>query len=130
MPRPELGPIAAGDPVVITDPDRRDAEQSGFVVKVARVWITVGLGSPDDGHSSRMTYRMRRDSQSQATGFGHGGHRFATPEQHAWDQRLKAANRYLREQGVDLRSDSPWRSDERRLILANLLRAEAGLDPL
>lgn len=123
MDRPELGQLSLNDPVVIIDPDRRGATAEGFVVKAARVWITVAEGAPDDGRTWRTEWRMRRDTQSQSTGYGHGGRRFATAEQHEWDDRLVEARQFLFEQGVELRMGSEWSSPNRQVQLASLIRA-------
>ena len=122
--RPDLGILNPGDPVVITDPDRRQNRRTeGFVVKAARVWVTIADGIPDDGRAYRREWRMRRDTQTENTGFGHGGRRFATVEQDDWDQELADADRYLSEQGIALRGSSPWREPHRRRQLADLIRS-------
>jgi hypothetical protein len=122
MPRPVLDSLRPGDPVIVTDPERRSAPpMEAHVVKAARVWITIAVGSADDGQPYRREWKMRRDTQNEANSYGWGGCQFVTPEQHAWDQQADAARRFLAGQGIDLRSDSPWRGGDRLLRLADLL---------
>lgn len=121
MTRPQLGPLKPGDPVIVTNPDRpRSEPMQAHVVKAARVWID--LRETDQVGSFARTWRMRRDTQNEATGYGHGGQRFATPDQYDWDRRLADADAFLREQGIELRIGGAWREPHRRLQLAELLR--------
>lgn len=118
--RPELGDVKPGDPVIITDPDRRGAQTSAHIVKASRVWIEI---QADD---SPRRWRMRRDTQNENTGFGYGGHRFVTVEQHAWDQRLNQADAYLTELGIEFRPGRLWSASEKRIQLADMIRATVG----
>jgi hypothetical protein len=115
--RPLLGDIKPGDPVIVTDPDRNGSKAAAHVVKAARVWIEI---KADD---SPRKWRMRRDTQNENTGFGFGGHRFATTAQHAWDQRFEEAHAYLTELGIKFRPGSLWSASEKRIQLADLIRA-------
>lgn len=118
--RPDLGDIKPGDPVIVTDPDRagRQTERQtrAHVVKASRVWIEI---KADD---SQRTWRMRRDTQNENTGFGYGGHQFVTAEQHAWDQRLAEADAYLTELGIEFRPGRLWSATEKRIQLADMIR--------
>jgi hypothetical protein len=120
MTRPPLGDIKPGDPVIITDPDRPRSITNGHVVKVARVWITMASGTPENPGRS---YRMKRDNQSENTGYGYGGCRFATPEQHAWDQQFSAASAFLRGHGIRFDFGSEWGQPYRQIQLAAILRS-------
>lgn len=88
---------------------------SGKIVKVARVWITV---QGDDFHWQ--TWRFRLDDQTDGSEFASRSW-FMTIDQYAVHQRTVEAEKLLREQGIDLRFDSPWR--ERKAELADLIRA-------
>lgn len=111
MERPALGTLRPGDPVVLIDPDHHcyhpgDGTYPASVVKVARVWVTVRR---DVGGAE---IKLRMDSQSQETGYGHGGYRFVTPEQRAYDERMRAARQTLTDAGVRLDYHSPFSSDD------------------
>lgn len=116
-PYPLLGDIQPGDPVIVIDPNRRGAQTSAHVVKAARVWIEI---KADD---SPRKWRMRRDTQNENTGYGYGGHRFVTAEQDAWNQRYEEADAYLAELGIEFRSGRLWSAPEKRIQLADMIRA-------
>lgn len=116
-PYPLLGDIQPGDPVIITDPNRKGVRIDGRVLKVARVWITLQAA----GYGR--TWRMRRDTQSESTGYGWGGLRFVTAEQDAWNQRYEEADAYLAELGIEFRSGRLWSAPEKRIQLADMIRA-------
>jgi hypothetical protein len=84
----------------------------GTVVKVGRVWIDVHKDGQQWG------WRFRKDTQTDGSNFGHRP-RFYTLEQWATKQRQDSAEAYLREQGIDVRYDSPWR--ERMTELAKTI---------
>jgi len=115
--RPLLGDIKPGDLVLVTDPDRSGSKTAAHVVKAARVWIEI---KADD---SPRKWRMRRDTQNENTGFGYGGHRFVTAEQRTWDQRLEEADAYLAELGIGFRPGRLWSASEKRIQLADMIRA-------
>jgi hypothetical protein len=117
--RPSLPKLNPGDPVIITDPDHPGSKAEGHVVKAARVWVTIATGTPDNPGRE---YRMTLNGQSENTGYGYGGLRFATPEQHAYDTALHEAKRALSEAGIGLRYGSPWRDGVRLMALAEFIR--------
>ncbi|HEX5543647.1 MAG TPA: hypothetical protein VFX60_19190 [Micromonospora sp.] len=131
MSRPALGKIAEGDEVFVWPrkygrggPNEPVAAN---VTKVARVWIELIEGQPHLGGVHRREWRMRRDTQNE--GQGHYSARFVTADQLAYDKRVSEADRVLREQGIDLRRESPWSAPEERVRLADLLRTAIGSYP-
>lgn len=130
MPKPALGKVAVGDELLViptTYSRNRTEPVEATVAKVGRVWIE--LEETNQVRSFKRKWRLRLDTQDDGTS-GIYRDRFVTREQYAWAQRHSAAYDYLREQGIDLRNDSPWRSEEQQLVLANLLRRHAGLPEL
>lgn len=126
--RPSLGDIKPGDPVIVTRRGYRTRTNvEAHVTKTARVWIT--LQETNQVASLAKTWRMRRDTQNEGSGSATQDS-FATPEQHAWDQCIDDADRYLREQGIEVRHSSDWYPAHRRMQLADLIRAaEPDPDP-
>lgn len=126
MPKPDLGPIAVGDPVIVVKRryggNRDDALFINAVVtKVGRVWVE--MAEKDQVRSMAQTWRLRKDTQDDGTGVGWPT-RFVTPEQNAWDDRVHAAWKALIEAGINPTGSSLWRTDEDRfLALADFLRA-------
>lgn len=120
--RPALGTLGPGQEVMVrlspNDSRRKPPEECYIPAKVrsvARVWVElerVGEGWPRE-------WRMRRDVQHQGTQYSGSNASFATLEQHAWDETQDWARGVLRDNGIDLRTDSPWRG--REIELADLL---------
>lgn len=88
-----------------------------IVTKVGRVWITA-----QDENSSWVQYRFRLDDQTDGSGYSQRS-RFMTMEQYAEHQRETEGGKFLHEQGIDLRYDSPWY--ERKAELADIIRSAA-----
>jgi hypothetical protein len=101
--------------MVFTGYGRRRDVRPGTVVKVARVWITV-----QDDEWTWKTTRFRLDDQTDGTTNGVRD-AFMTMDQYADYQRTVEAEKFLREQGIDLRYDSPWH--QHRAELADIIRA-------
>lgn len=125
--RPELGDLTPEQPVMVrrspNDMRRRPPEDRWIparVVKVGRVWID--LEGVDDGWPK--TWRMRRDTQSEGTQYSGSNASFATLDQHQWDETMAWARSVLKDNGIDLRNDSPWRG--REVELADLVAKAAG----
>jgi hypothetical protein len=121
--RPKLGELEPGHPVMVrrspNDMRRRPPEERYIparVVKAARVWID--LESTDE-RQFLLTWRMRRDTQDEASQYISYNASFATLDQHAWDQTREWALATLRDHGIDLLRQSPWRG--REIELADLL---------
>lgn len=114
--RPELGELKVGQTVIVRrSGDLRHVVEEGRyvkaeVVKANRVWIEI---DQIDAPYPR-TWRMRRDTQNEGTGTSYVA-RFATVEQHAWDQRQEAAFSVLRGNGIRIENGSPWRGREAEL---------------
>lgn len=128
MAKPPLGPINVGDTVLVIQPRMRRAGNElapipATVTKSARVWIDL---QETDTDGRARTWRMRLDTQDDG-GDGRWATRFATPEQLAWQQRITAANSYLRDAGIKVDFDSRWSGEDATILLANLLRAHDGL---
>lgn len=121
--RPALGELKPGQPVMIrqsyNDTRGRKPEDRyipAVVVKASRVWIE--LVSTDEKRY-RMSWRMRRDTQDEATQYPGSNASFATLDQHAWDETWRWARDVLIDHGIELRNRSPWRG--REIEMANLL---------
>lgn len=127
--KPELGKVAIGDHLLVIPATyaRRPPEPvEAVVTKVARVWTELEEAA---GEGRKRTWRMRLDTQDEG-GDSHYCARFRTREQHAWEQRLMAADTCLREAGVGLGHGKPWQEPDRRIALANMIRAYDGLPEL
>jgi hypothetical protein len=92
------------------------------IVKAARVWVEIE--AVGEGPLNRQTWRMRRDTQDEATQYSDSDASFLTEEQYRWQRRLDNARAYLSEQGIRV-EEGPWR--DREVALADVLRTAAGL---
>ena len=136
MPKPELGKVAVGDHLLVLRsshgrgprPDPIDT----VVTKTGRVWIELEETAARPVNVGPRIWRMRLDTQSEAGPREQQQYAisYVTAEQHAWRQRVAAVDAYLREVKVRLDHDSPWNDADRRIALANLLRAHDGLEEL
>lgn len=84
-----------------------------LVSNVARVWVEL---KATDG---RGTWRMRRDTQDEGSQYTGSNASFLTMDQHAWTETRNWAESVLRDSGIDLRLNSPWRG--REVELADIL---------
>lgn len=133
--RPELGPVAVGDELIVISPSHRRNVPERIhlvtVIRAARVWIEVVDTEDLDKyreHGYGRTWRLRMDTQTDGGKVGYPT-RFRTLEQHAWELRNQAAAEYLREIGLNQIWRSPrWKNDQ--VTLANLLREHDGLEKL
>lgn len=100
--------VKVGDEVVMFHGYGTEARR-GYVTSAARIWIVVDN-----------LYRFRRDTQTDESKSGTPS-RFYTLDQWTEHKARTAAVRYLREQGIDLRTASPWQGREAEL--ADLIRA-------
>jgi hypothetical protein len=127
MPKPPLGKVAVGDRLIVipaTYSNRIKKEPAEAVVtKVGRVWVDL-----DEANGPR-SWHLRLDTQHDGSQSNYHD-RFLTHEQQQWEQRQTAVHAYLREQRVTIEHRSPWQDEDRRLVLANLMRAHDGLGPL
>ena len=128
MPRPELGPLARGDIVIMRAGRRLDdgAAREMTVVTLGPKWV--GLCSPrwagtdlQAPYTRRFLLRDQREGEP-AGRVGYGAS-FATREQHAWDVRVAEAERYVRDvAGLDIRRGAvPFAGEDGLLKLAYLL---------
>ena len=113
------------------DMRRRSPEERyipAVVVKAARVWIELKAAEDVPDSKRWMTWRMRRDTQDEATQYSGSNNRFVTLDQHAWEETRSWARAVLRDNGIDLRGDSPWRNREVELadILAKASPSDVG----
>lgn len=133
--RPELpATLPPGTPVWVRrspnstgrrDPAARYVEAR--VVSAARVWITIERADLPPKALGHQTWRMRRDTQDEATQYTGSNASFLTVEQYRWDRRLEAAQAVLTEQGISIDRTGPWygRTVELADILTNALRGTA-----
>lgn len=126
--RPELGTLALGQTVIVRRGHGRQTEYvRSVVVKIGRKLIDV---EPEgDGYLFHFERRFRMDDQHAPGNSSHLAS-FRTEAQYAWDLRKQEADRYLRDQGLEISNynPSPWKG--RELELANVLRVHEGLEPL
>lgn len=115
--RPALGELKPGqDVIVVRSPnDQRNRQPDDIrlpakVIKVARVWVT--LGDPRKPDWSIYRWKMRMDTQDEGSDFSGSNARFVTIEQNEWEETRAWAQGVLREAGVDIRSGSPWAGRE------------------
>lgn len=126
--RPVLGDIKPGDLVFVRGSERYIPAR---VVKAARVWIEL------EATGDTRSWRMRRDTQEQATQYSGSSASFVTAEQRAWDERLRDARKFLNSQGIrveryvigsgNLDGGGPWWG--REIELADLIRREIDATP-
>ena len=114
-PRPELGELVTGQRVMVrrspNDMRHRPAEQRYIpaeVVKASRVWIELEGIERVNQWSSRLKWRMRRDTQDEGTQYTGSNASFVTMDQCVWDETLNRARAVLAENGIRLDRDSRW----------------------
>jgi hypothetical protein len=115
--RPELGELKPGQPVMVCrsmNDYRRSKPEDRYipavVVKASRVWVDIEKPGSETWSVNR--WRMRRDTQDEATQYPGNNASFATLEQHAWDLAAIQARQVLRDNGITLDLGSPWRGRE------------------
>jgi hypothetical protein len=99
--------------IMIEGSGKSQIEKRGTVTKIGRVWIEVTR----DGQT--WTQRYRLDDQTDGSNYAARA-RFRTLDQWAEQKRQIEAERFLREQGIEVGYRSPWR--ERVVELAELIR--------
>lgn len=122
MPRPEMGELTVGQQVVVV---RSPNGQSGRkpeercirarIAKVSRVWIELEPADLASGQLGYQTWRMRRDTQDEATKFPGNNARFLTLEQYYWEEDQRWGQQVLAARGIALTISSPWRGREAEL---------------
>jgi hypothetical protein len=127
-PRPELGELETGQKVMVyrssNDMRRRsfvDLAIPAVVVKAARVWVDLARSDLDGKCIEYQTWRMRRDTQDEATRYSGSNSRFVTLEQHEWEETRRWARGYLWDQGIDLKRPGTW--VDREVELADIIIA-------
>ena len=115
-PRPSLpDDFGVGFPVIVIQPGRSGRRIEAVVTKAARVWITINR---TDGESWPV-WRMRRDDQREKVYAGIPT-RFATPEQLAWDDRVREARKVIQGERIEIYRSS-WQEPEKLLTLAEFI---------
>jgi hypothetical protein len=108
-------PVELHQPVMVfSGYGRSRYARPGTVAKIGRTWVTVEV----EGRSPPRRFRL--DDQTDGSGYS-SGESFMTLDQHAAHQRQSEALAFLREQGVTLDFESPWRT--RTVELADIIRA-------
>lgn len=109
---PGLDGLEVGSEILVVESsyDRRWVEnprpKRAVVTSKARVWIEA---QPVDGEGRyRRSRRFRMDNQTDGSE-SHYATRFYTPDQWRYHQALGQATSYLKDQGIDIRWDSPWK---------------------
>ena len=113
--RPGLGELKPGQKVMVyrshNDMRNRPAEERAIpseVVKVARVWIDIQKSGENLAQWSIYRWRMRRDTQDEATQYSGSNAQFATLDQYAWDETRRWAMGYLQENGLRVERGTRW----------------------
>lgn len=88
------------------------------IVSAARIWVKI------EAVDGSQTWRMRRDSQDEATQYSGNNYSFLTEAQYAYRRRLDSATAFLAEQGIRIER-GPWHG--RQIELADALRTALGL---
>lgn len=130
MTEPVSTPVRTGDRLLVFEP-RRGSSREPIEVEVTKappVWLEMTEVQAREGFRPR-TWKLRRDTQDDG-GESHSRTHFLTPEQYAQRQRRAAVNAYLAAVGIRTERDKPWNDEERRVVLANLLREHEGLPAL
>lgn len=128
--KPGIDHLKVGDEVVVIETSYRSGERfrPARITKINRVWWEFEeiITDPNTVRNP-VTWRMRKTTQR--TGGYQGeryGDRFATAEQIAWEDRNRAADRYLRE--IQLEA---WRCKViDKVTLANMIRKHLGLEEI
>lgn len=110
-----------GDPVIVCRRPVRGGEHrlvEATVTKVGRVWVE--MHAPDNGMGT--TWRMRLDTRDEGNReYSQFNASFRTPEEHAWNEKVRKANAFLSEQRIVIHRGSPWDTEQRRVFLADLI---------
>lgn len=131
MSQPVSARVLVGARLLVFEARWRSSSHEPIEVEVTKappVWLEMTEVTAREGFRPR-TWKLRRDTQDDG-GEGHSRTHFVTPEQHARRQRMSAVNAYLAEAGIRTERDKPWHDEERRIVLANLLRQHEGLPAL
>ena len=107
--RPAAADLQVGDKVIVSRTHTRRGDTATTITAVGRVWIAV----------SGFTYKFRRDTLRSAHGSG-AEDMLTTREQHAYDERIRAARARLIDGGVSIASARVM-PDGRILAFAALL---------
>lgn len=107
--------VEPGQQVIVADRSRHSATWRGVVVWVGRVWMQV-VREEDQGRPGALRHKFRLDNQSDGSKYGDRA-RFYTLGQHVEKQKLDEATSFLKDQGIRLDYDSPWRGREVQLAL-------------
>lgn len=138
MPRPELGPLAKGDIVLMRSGRLLDADRvrEMTVVSLGPKWVGLAdhtsrwFGTPEGKFYIRrfLLADQREGERSKRIGYGCS---FATREQHEYDVREQGVANYLRDVlGVDIMPRSPLRDPEvARAVVSLLHTAESSWRP-
>lgn len=117
--RPKLGDLEPGQKVMVrrSSLDQRgrkpeDRYVPAVVVKAARVWVELKRADLPESALGHRHWRMRRDTQDEATQYSGSNASFATLDQHEWDKARNWAHGVLQENGIRLDHSSPWRGRE------------------
>lgn len=108
--------VKVGETVKVVEYDgRRQNGQNAkdaTVIKVARVWITVKVGTWRE-------IKLRRDNQTDGSGYGYATCFYTSAQ---WEERARRteAMAFLREQGITVEHKSPWK--DREVDLAAMLK--------
>ncbi len=127
--KPPLGELKVGDTVWVrrspNDMRRRTEDEAWIeveITKASRVWIE--MRKPGVNDWSIYTYRMRRDTQNEGSQYSGNNASFWTKEQKQWRVDSVKADRFLKEQGIEIRYGSSWSAIELAEVLASHLGEE------
>lgn len=120
--RPPLGKLKPGQKVMVRrsaiDMRNRPAEDRyvpAQVVKVGRVWVTLSRSDLVLSQLGHQEWRMRMDTQAEASQFSGNNASFLTMEQYAWEEARHWGRGVLTEHGIQLATGSRWHGREAEL---------------
>jgi hypothetical protein len=131
--RPELGELVPGQRVMVyrstNDMHCREPEERAVparIVKANRVWIELETANFVPSQIGHRTWRMRRNTQDEASRYSGSDASFATLEQYEWDETRNWAAGFLEKQGIRVDWWRPWSGREVELadIIASTMQKE------
>lgn len=129
--KPGIDHLKVGDEVVVIQESYHSEDRliPARITKINRVWWE--FEEIEQVRSFKRTWRMRKTTQCEGDHRGEWyGARFVTAEQLAWEDREKAADRYLSEIRIGFWECRIPKEQLSKVDLANLIRKHLGLEEI